>query len=54
MTAFAPEGFTMPDTYDPESGQPWTRRRDLYLVHDMSAQWTMKRTQLIAELYPNG
>ncbi|MFJ8599998.1 hypothetical protein ACIREM_14970 [Streptomyces shenzhenensis] len=54
MTAFAPEGFTMPDTYDPESGQPWTRRRDLYLVHDMVAQWTMKRTQLIAELYPNG
>lgn len=54
MKAFAPEGFTMPDTYDPESGQPWTRRRDLYLVHDMNAQWQMKRTELVARMYPNG
>ncbi|GAA2357213.1 hypothetical protein GCM10010376_94640 [Streptomyces violaceusniger] len=54
MTALAPEGFTMPDTYDPESGQPWTRRRDLYLVHDMNAQWGMMRTELISRMYPNG
>ncbi|MFE2941498.1 hypothetical protein ACFXKG_20905 [Streptomyces sp. NPDC059255] len=54
MEAFAPEGFEMPGTYDPESGQIWTRRRDLYLVHDMTAQWTMLKARLGAELYPNG
>lgn len=54
MTAYAPRGFTMPGTYDPESGQPWTRRRDLYLVHDMLAQWTVLRQKLIDEAYPNG
>jgi hypothetical protein len=44
----------MPDTYDPHSAQAWTRRRDVYLVHDMGAQWAMKKSQLLAELYPNG
>jgi len=54
MAAFAPEGIAMPGTYDPQSGQPWTRRRDLYLVHDMYAQWATLRTKLIAQAYPNG
>lgn len=44
----------MPHTYDPESGQAWTRRRDLYLVHDMLAQWTTLRAKLITAAYPNG
>ncbi|WP_035796736.1 hypothetical protein [Kitasatospora mediocidica] len=47
-SAYAPAGFTMPGTYDPQSGQAWTRRRDLYLVHDMSAQWQMLEQQLLA------
>ncbi|MGW1911687.1 hypothetical protein ACWCQS_13355 [Streptomyces sp. NPDC002076] len=54
MTAYAPRGFTMPHTYDPHSGQPWTRRRDLYLVHDMAAQWQVLRAKLVAQAYPNG
>ncbi|GAB2887018.1 hypothetical protein [Streptomyces mayteni] len=54
MASFAPRGFEMPGTYDTESGQAWTRRRDLYLVHDMQAQLSMLRTRLIAEAYPNG
>ncbi|MER5936945.1 hypothetical protein ABT121_06425 [Streptomyces sp. NPDC001928] len=54
MTAYAPEGIAMPHTYDPESGQAWTRRRDLYLVHDMLAQWTTLRAKLITAAYPNG
>ncbi|WP_326773490.1 hypothetical protein [Streptomyces sp. NBC_01445] len=49
MKAYAPAGFEMPGTYDPESGQAWTRRRDLYLVHDMTAQWTVLREKLIAQ-----
>ncbi|MDQ4504273.1 hypothetical protein [Sinomonas sp. ASV322] len=54
MTAFAPEGIDMPGTYDPLSGQPWTRRRDLYLIHDMFAQFGMWREKAIKAAYPNG
>ncbi|GAA1889222.1 hypothetical protein GCM10009837_09020 [Streptomyces durmitorensis] len=54
MTAYAPKGFSMPGTYDPESGQAWTRRRDLYLVHDMAAQWSVLREKLVREAYPHG
>ncbi|MDA3624981.1 hypothetical protein [Saccharopolyspora oryzae] len=54
MTAFAPEGVTMPGTYDELSGQPWTRRRDLYLLHDMYAQFARWRAHAITAAYPNG
>ncbi|MGW7413388.1 hypothetical protein [Streptomyces sp. NPDC054863] len=54
MTAFAPRGIAMPHTYDRKSGQPWTRDRELYLVHDMAAQWQVLRAKLIAERHPNG
>ncbi|WP_329164160.1 hypothetical protein OG709_00075 [Streptomyces sp. NBC_01267] len=54
IRAYAPEGFAMPHTYDPESGQAWTRRRDLYLVHDMAAQWQILREKLITQAYPHG
>ncbi|MEV8020353.1 hypothetical protein AB0O76_29240 [Streptomyces sp. NPDC086554] len=37
-----------------ESGQPWSRRRDLYLVHDMAAQWAVLRDKLVKEACPNG
>jgi hypothetical protein len=35
MDAVAPAGVTMPCAYDPGSGQPWTRDRASYLVHDV-------------------
>jgi hypothetical protein len=54
MQAYAPEGVDMPGTYDLQSGQAWTRRRDLYLVHDMFAQLGVVRGKLIAGAYPNG
>ena len=44
----APAGYRMPGSYDPQSGQAWTRTRDLYLVHDMSAQWQMLEAELVA------
>ncbi|WP_104817059.1 hypothetical protein [Kitasatospora sp. MMS16-BH015] len=47
-TAGAPAGHRMPGTYDPQSGQAWTRSRQLYLVHDMAAQLQMLEQQLIA------
>lgn len=54
MKAYAPEGFPMPAAYDSRSGQAWTRRRDLYLVHDMAAQWQVLRQKLVAQAYPEG
>lgn len=54
ITAYAVQGVDLPQTYDPQSGQPWTRRRDLYLVHDMFAQWGVLRQKLITRAYPNG
>ncbi|OFI38816.1 hypothetical protein BIU82_17290 [Arthrobacter sp. SW1] len=54
MDAFAPAGVQMPGEYDTRSGQPWTRRRDLYLLHDMYAQFAVLRQKAITAAYPNG
>ena len=40
MDAHAPEGYSMPNNYDPHSGQPWTRNRLTYLVTDIKARIT--------------
>ncbi|ATL68938.1 hypothetical protein [Nocardia terpenica] len=36
--AYAPAGIAVPDRYDPESGQPWTRSRIAYLPTDYAAR----------------
>jgi hypothetical protein len=35
LSAGVPQGWAMPDAYDPDSGQPWTRDRLTYLLHDL-------------------
>ncbi len=35
LTAGVPDGVMLPSTYDPESGQPWTRDRRSYLSADL-------------------
>ncbi|RXS95759.1 hypothetical protein ESZ00_12595 [Silvibacterium dinghuense] len=54
MDAWVAKEVSLPVEYDAESGQPWTRRRDLYLLHDMAAQMMMLRAAKIAEAYPKG
>lgn len=54
MNAFAPAGVEMPGEYDTQSGQPWTRLRELYLLHDMYAQFAVLRQKAITAAYPNG
>lgn len=54
MAAAAVAEVPLPTLYEPQSGQAWTRRRDLYLVHDMYAQFATLRANLIAAAYPNG
>lgn len=46
MDAYVPEGVALPDEYDAQSGQPWTRRREVYLIHDMLAQLAVLRADL--------
>ena len=40
MDAYAPEDYAMPNNYDSQSGQPWTRNRLAYLVTDIKARIT--------------
>ncbi|MFT4111926.1 hypothetical protein [Silvibacterium sp.] len=54
MDAWVAKEVPLPVEYDAESGQAWTRRRDLYLLHDMAAQMMMLRAAKIAEIYPKG
>ncbi|WP_228814325.1 hypothetical protein [Nocardia otitidiscaviarum] len=41
--AFAPAGVAMPETYDPESGQPWTRSALAYLPTDFLGRLALSR-----------
>lgn len=50
MDAIVAAEVELPATYDPHSGQPWTRRRDIYLAHDLAAQFVALRSQAIADL----
>jgi hypothetical protein len=47
MDAAAPAGVELPATYDAQSGQPWTRSRLTYLVHDILCRAEDRRDQLI-------
>ena len=49
MDAAAPGGYTMPAAYDADSGQPWTRSRLAYLVHDLMCRFEDRRNQIIAD-----
>lgn len=54
MNAFVVKEIDLPVNYDPKSGQPWTRDRETYLLHDMYAQMADLRAKRIQKLYPNG
>ncbi|MBB1636166.1 hypothetical protein [Cupriavidus sp. UME77] len=54
MSAYAAKEITLPVNYDSQASQPANRRRDLYLLSDMTNQFATLRTNLIAQEYPNG
>lgn len=54
VTGFAPQGISLPTWYDAQSDQPWTRRRDLYVLQDIAAQLSMSAQANIAGAYPQG
>ena len=48
LDAAAPAGYAMPMAYDADSGQPWTRSRLVYLLHDVMCRIEDRRNELIA------
>ncbi|MGA9918181.1 MAG: hypothetical protein WBR17_37130 [Paraburkholderia sp.] len=54
MNAYAAQEITLPVDYDSQASQPTNRRRDLYLLSDMTNQFATLRANLIAHEYPNG
>jgi hypothetical protein len=52
IDAHAPAGVAMPETYDPQSGQPWCRSRLAYLLHDVAIGAAERRDALCAEPGP--
>jgi hypothetical protein len=38
LTADVPEGVVLPAEFDPESGQPWTRSREIWIPTDLAAR----------------
>ncbi|EMD9438666.1 hypothetical protein WL99_34025 [Burkholderia cepacia] len=54
MKAAAVAEVPLPARYDPQSGQPWTRNRSLYLVHDMYAQMLARAVGATMQAFPKG
>jgi hypothetical protein len=46
LQAGAPAGWALPELYDAESGQPWTRARLAYLLHDVHCRALDRRDAL--------
>lgn len=47
MDAAAVRQVRLPVQYDPQSAQPWTRKRDAYLLSDVIGQLTMARARYL-------
>ncbi|EHD20435.1 MULTISPECIES: hypothetical protein [Brenneria] len=52
LRSFAVKEVALPTQYDELSGQPWTRDRETYLLHDMFVQMRNLRDKRIKALYP--
>ncbi len=48
LSAGVPEGWAMPGDYDAGSGQPWTRDRLAYLLHDLHCRALDRRDVVMA------
>jgi hypothetical protein len=48
LSAGVPEGWALPDDYDKNSGQPWTRERMAYLLHDLHCRALDRRDDVLA------
>ena len=49
LQAGVPEGWALAERYDAASGQPWTRERLVYLLHDLHCRALDRRDALVAQ-----
>jgi len=49
LDAGVPEGWALPELYDADSGQPWTRERLAYLLHDLHCRALDRRDRRVAD-----
>ncbi|NIB42168.1 hypothetical protein HBA55_21355 [Pseudomaricurvus alkylphenolicus] len=42
IDAYAPEAVMLPNTYDEQSGQPWTRTKRNYVLHELRSRAEMR------------
>ena len=42
INAYAPEAVTLPSSYDKQSGQPWTRTKRNYVLHELRSRAQMR------------
>ncbi|MGR5063655.1 hypothetical protein [Photobacterium sp. DNB22_13_2] len=49
IDAYAPEGVELPNQYDEQSGQPWTRDALIFVMHEIRNRGTNERTRLIEQ-----
>ncbi len=54
ITACAAQQITLPVDYDSRASQPVYRRRDFYLLNNMTNQFATVFANLTAQEYPNG
>ncbi|WON76443.1 hypothetical protein [Serratia sp. UGAL515B_01] len=54
VNAFKAQDIVLPADYDLESGQAWTRSRDLYVPVDLVNRMQMNAQLKITKKYPNG
>lgn len=46
LDAYAPQGFEMPSDYDSQSGQPWTRDRQTFMLYEVRTRANEKRAEI--------
>ncbi|MGL4858493.1 MAG: hypothetical protein ACRC5A_01900 [Enterobacteriaceae bacterium] len=52
INSSAAQSIQLPYWYDEQSDQPWTRRRELYLLQDMATRLLMLAQSNISQAYP--
>jgi hypothetical protein len=51
LKAYAPEGYNLPDVYDKNSGQPWTRDKLTFILYEIRTRANIFREKLDGKIY---
>ena len=51
LKAYAPAGYNLPDKYDKNSGQPWTRDKITFILYEIRTRANIFREKLNGKIY---